>query len=99
MKMRNLVSGLPDASSSKHPAFKVVGLISMGHFVSHFYMLLIPPLFPILKDEFGVSYTELGIAIAVFSVVTGLTQTPVGFLVDRFGARKILLCGMRELLR
>lgn len=94
MKMRNLVSSLPDASSSKHPAFKVVGLISMGHFVSHFYMLLIPPLFPILKDEFGVSYTELGIAIAVFSVVTGLTQTPVGFLVDRFGARKILLCGM-----
>ena len=94
MKMRNLVSGLPDASSSKHPAFKVVGLISMGHFVSHFYMLLIPPLFPILKDEFGVSYTQLGIAIAVFSVVTGLTQTPVGFLVDRFGARKILLCGM-----
>ena len=94
MKMRNLVSGLPDTSSSKHPAFKVVGLISMGHFVSHFYMLLIPPLFPILKDEFGVSYTELGIAIAVFSVVTGLTQTPVGFLVDRFGARKILLCGM-----
>ena len=94
MKMRNLVSSLPDASSSKHPAFKVVGLISMGHFVSHFYMLLIPPLFPILKDEFGVSYTELGIAIAVFSVVTGLTQTPVGILVDRFGARKILLCGM-----
>ena len=94
MKMRNLVSGLPDTSSSKHPAFKVVGLISMGHFVSHFYMLLIPPLFPILKDEFGVSYTQLGIAIAVFSVVTGLTQTPVGFLVDRFGARKILLCGM-----
>ena len=94
MKMRNFVSSLPDASSSKHPAFKVVGLISMGHFVSHFYMLLIPPLFPILKDEFGVSYTELGIAIAVFSVVTGLTQTPVGFLVDRFGARKILLCGM-----
>ncbi len=57
-------------------------------------MLLIPPLFPMLKAEFDVSYTELGIAIAAFSVVTGLTQTPVGFLVDKFGARKILVCGL-----
>ncbi|HIM71972.1 MAG TPA: MFS transporter [Alphaproteobacteria bacterium] len=74
--------------------FKVVGLVSTGHFLSHFYMLLIPPLFPLLKDEFGIGFTELGITITVFSVVTGLTQAPVGFLVDRFGARKILLCGL-----
>ena len=57
-------------------------------------MLLIPPLFPLLKDEFGIGFTELGITITVFSLVTGLTQAPVGFLVDRFGARKILLCGL-----
>jgi MFS family permease len=74
--------------------FKVVGLVSTGHFLSHFYMLLIPPLFPLLKDEFGIGFTELGITITVFSLVTGLTQAPVGFLVDRFGARKILLCGL-----
>ena len=74
--------------------FKVVVLVSTGHFLSHFYMLLIPPLFPLLKDEFGIGFTELGITITVFSLVTGLTQAPVGFLVDRFGARKILLCGL-----
>ena len=74
--------------------FKVVGLVSTGHFLSHFYMLLIPPLFPLLKDEFGIGFTELGITITVFSLITGLTQAPVGFLVDRFGARKILLCGL-----
>ena len=74
--------------------FKAVGLVSTGHFLSHFYMLLIPPLFPLLKDEFGIGFTVLGITITVFSVVTGLTQAPVGFLVDRFGARKILLCGL-----
>ena len=73
---------------------KTVGLVSAGHFLSHFYMLLIPPLFPLLKDEFGVGFTELGLAIAVFSVVTGLTQAPIGFLVDRLGGRKILLCGL-----
>ena len=80
--------------STRPKHFKAVGLVSTGHFLSHFYMLLIPPLFPLLKDEFGIGFTELGITITVFSVVTGLTQAPVGFLVDRFGARKILLCGL-----
>ena len=74
--------------------YKVIALVSTGHFVSHFYMLLIPPLFPLLRTEFGVGYTELGLAIAAFSLVTGLTQAPIGFLVDRIGARKILLAGL-----
>ena len=74
--------------------YKVIGLVSTGHFVSHFYMLLIPPLFPLLRTEFGVGYTQLGLAIAAFSLVTGLTQAPIGFLVDRIGARKILLAGL-----
>ena len=73
---------------------KVIGLISTGHFLSHFYLLLIPPLFPMLRDELGVGFTELGLSITVFSVVTGLTQAPTGFLVDRLGARKILVWGM-----
>lgn len=73
---------------------KVIGLVSAGHFFSHFYMLLLPPLFPLLRDVYGVGYTELGFAIAVFSVTTALTQVPVGFLVDRYGASKILIAGI-----
>ena len=73
---------------------KVMSLIGTGHFFSHFYILLLPPLFPLLKDAFGVGYVELGVAIAVLNGVTGLTQAPVGFLVDRFGARGILMTGL-----
>jgi MFS family permease len=73
---------------------KVIGLVSAGHFFSHFYMLLLPPLFPLLREIYGVGYTELGFAIAAFSVTTGLTQVPVGFLVDRYGARNILIAGI-----
>ena len=73
---------------------KVIGLVSTGHFFSHFYMLMLPPLFPLLRDAFGVGYTELGLAITVFSLTTGLTQAPVCFLVDRFGARGILVAGL-----
>ena len=73
---------------------KVIGLISTGHFFSHFYMLLLPPLFPVLRDVYGVGFTELGLALTAFSLTTGLTQAPIGFLVDRYGARGILIAGV-----
>lgn len=73
---------------------KVIGLVSTGHFLSHFYMLLLPPLFPVLREVYGVGFTELGLALTAFSLTTGFTQAPVGFLVDRYGARGILIAGV-----
>ena len=73
---------------------RVVALVSAAHFFSHFYMLLLPPLFPLMREDFGVGFAELGFAITVYSLTTGLTQAPVGFLVDRFGARGILIAGL-----
>ncbi len=73
---------------------RVIGLVGAGHFFSHFYMLLLPPLFPVLREVYGVGYTELGLAITVFSVTTALTQAPMGYLVDRHGARLLLPCGL-----
>ena len=73
---------------------KVVGLVGMGHFASHFYFLVLPPLFPVLAEAFGVSYTQLGIALSVMAMTSAVVQTPVGFLVDRYGARPFLAAGL-----
>lgn len=73
---------------------KIVGLISAGHFMSHFYFMALPPLFPYLRDAFGVSYTELGAMLAAIYATATVTQIPVGFMVDRFGARAILTFGL-----
>ena len=73
---------------------RAVAVVSTAHFTSHFYLLLLPPLFPLLREVYGVGYTELGFAISVFSIVTACTQVPVGFAVDRFGARRILAAGL-----
>lgn len=73
---------------------KVIGLIGVAHFFSHFYILLLPPLFPTLRDEFGVSFLELGLIMTVFSAATASSQLPFGYLVDRFGARWILIGGL-----
>src|SRR3984957_18358629 len=68
--------------------------ISTAHWVSHFHMFVLPMLFPFLKQQLGVGYIELGFALTVFAVISGLTQAPMGYLVDHIGARKILLIGL-----
>ena len=73
---------------------KIIGLVSSGHFVSHFFQLALPPLYPILKDELGVSYAALGLLSSIFFAASGLSQTPIGFLVDRIGARRVLISGI-----
>jgi MFS family permease len=75
-------------------SLRTLGLVSTAHWVSHFHMLVLPMLFPFLKQQLGVGYIELGFALTVFAVVSGLTQAPLGYIVDHVGARKILLAGL-----
>lgn len=68
-------------------------LIGNGHFLSHFYALCLPPLFVAWAPAFHVSFAELGLAVALMSGTTAILQTPVGYLVDRYGARRFLIGG------
>jgi len=73
---------------------RLVAAVSAAHFVSHFYMLVLPPLFDFVRADYGLSYTEVGLALTVFMAVSAVLQTPAGFLVDRFNARHILIAGL-----
>ena len=72
---------------------RVNALICSGHFLSHYYQLCLPPLFIVWQQGFGVSYAELGLAMALMSGTTAIVQAPIGFLVDRYGARRFLIAG------
>ncbi|KAB2889026.1 MAG: MFS transporter, partial [Burkholderiaceae bacterium] len=67
-----------------------IGLIGLAHGTSHFFHMLLPPLFPWLIKEFSLSYSELGLLVTVFFVISGVGQALSGFLVDRVGARPVL---------
>ena len=72
---------------------RVNTLIGCGHFLSHYYQLCLPPLFIAWQRAFDVSFAELGLAIALMGATSAVAQAPVGFLVDRYGARRFLIAG------
>ena len=69
---------------------RTIGLVGLAHGSSHFFHMLLPPLFPWLIAEFGFSYSELGVLVSVFFVISGVGQALSGFLVDRVGARPVM---------
>jgi len=73
---------------------RLVGGVCFGHLVSHYYITLLAPLFLFVREDYGVSYTELGFALTAFNVLTTMLQTPTGFLVDRVSARIVIICGL-----
>jgi MFS family permease len=83
-----------DTADAPHHDARVLALIGTGHFLSHFYMLCLPPLFLVWQAEFDVSFATLGLAVALMAAVTAALQTPVGFLVDRHGAMPFLIGGV-----
>ena len=73
---------------------RLIAGVCAAHLMSHYYLLMLAPLLAFVRADFNVSYTQLALALTVFNVVSGVLQTPVGFLVDRIGARYILIAGL-----
>ncbi len=84
----------PPSADSFRRDVRVIGLVGLAHASSHFFQLALPPLFPLLRAEFDVSWTLLGLLVGVFYAASAVTQFSAGFAVDRFGARPVLLGGL-----
>ena len=81
------------SSSVRHDA-EVIGLVGLAHGTSHFFHLMLPPLFPWLMKDFNLSYTEAGLLMTVFFVISGIGQALAGFVVDKVGSRPVLFFGI-----
>ena len=86
------------ALSRRASDVRVIALISLAHGSSHFFHLILPPMFPWLRDAFALSYAELGLLMSVFFLISCVAQAASGFLVDRIGARPVLFGGIGLLI-
>jgi MFS transporter, FSR family, fosmidomycin resistance protein len=71
-----------------------ISVVGLAHATSHFFQLLLPPLFPWLATEFSLSFAELGTLASLFYLVSAFGQAAAGFLVDKLGARVVMFAGL-----
>ena len=94
MHSLSLDTATPSATTPLRQDAKVMALVGMAHSSSHFSQMLLPPLFPLLMRDFGLSFSQVGLLMTVFFVVSGIGQMLAGFVVDKVGARPILLASV-----
>jgi MFS transporter, FSR family, fosmidomycin resistance protein len=82
------------APATARSDFSVIGLIGLAHGTSHFFHMLLPPLFPAFITEFGLTYSQLGLLVTTFFIISGIGQALAGFLVDRVGALPVLFTAL-----
>lgn len=82
------------ATAPLHRDVRVIGLIGVVHGASHYYQLAFVTMLLIVRQEAGLSFTDVGLLASIFYGVSGVAQTAAGFAVDRFGARWILSGGL-----
>jgi FSR family fosmidomycin resistance protein-like MFS transporter len=82
------------AADSLRADVKVIGLVGLAHGLSHFFQIATAVLFPLIKDDLGVSYAALGSTVGLYYAVSAVCQTLAGFAVDRYGARRVLFAGL-----
>jgi MFS family permease len=88
------VAASPAAALPTLGFMRVLAPISVAHFCSHFFQFILPPLFPLMKAHYGVTFTELGLLVAIFYGFSGCSQAVVGVVVDRYGAARVLAGGL-----
>ncbi|WP_376964731.1 MFS transporter [Azospirillum sp. A26] len=93
--MTDTTMSRPSASST---AFSILAAISACHLLNDMIQSLLPAVYPILKDEFGLSFAQLGLLTFVYQLTASLLQPLVGLFTDRKPMPYSLVFGMGSTL-
>ncbi len=94
MNTATLSAPLPEQPVPLKQDAAVIGLVGLAHGTSHFSHLLLAPLFPVFMRDFGLSFSDVGLLMSIFFVISGSGQAMAGFVVDRIGARPVLFAAI-----
>ncbi len=69
-------------------------LFGLAHLFHHLIFAMLGPLWPAIRDQFGIDYTRFGFLLAAFGIAQGVSNLPWGWLADRIGQRVLVLAGI-----
>ena len=69
-------------------------LFFFAHFGHHVVGAMLRPLMPMIRRDLGLSYTQVGVVMSAFSITSGISQLPAGWLADHLGARLMVILGV-----
>jgi FSR family fosmidomycin resistance protein-like MFS transporter len=82
------------ASSLEQTGFGVLGALSFSHFLNDMMQSLILAIYPLLKGEFNLSFTQIGLITLTYQITASLLQPVVGLYTDRHPKPYSLSVGM-----
>lgn len=79
-------------------AFKILGVLSLSHFLNDMLQSLILAIYPLLKSTFSLSFAQIGLITLTYQITASMLQPLVGFYTDRYPKPYSLVIGMSSSL-
>ena len=78
-------TALPSAPSSahSHTRFSIIGAVSFVHLLNDMMQSVIVTIYPLLKNEFALSFVQIGLITLTFQLTASLLQPVVGMVTDK----------------
>lgn len=82
------------ASQSSPLVLRIIGAVALAHLINDLIQAVLPAIYPMLKDNYGLTFTQVGLITLTFQLTASLLQPWVGFYTDRRPLPFLLPAGM-----
>ena len=79
---------------AQQTVFSILFTISLSHCINDMLQAVIPSIYPVLKNKFNLSFTQIGLITFTYQITASLLQPFVGFYTDRKPRPYSLVIGM-----
>jgi MFS family permease len=85
------LSSVATASAAPARPWRELWLITIGHGLTHWYPATFYLLLPLIGNELGLSYSEIGLIMTCKYIASAIANVPGGVLVDTVGRKGLLM--------
>ncbi|EHR39658.1 MFS transporter [Alishewanella jeotgali] len=90
----NTAASISPAASPALLVLPVVGAVSFVHLLNDLIQAILPAIYPMLKQDYALSFTQIGLITLIFQLTASLLQPAVGLYTDKHPKPFLLPLGM-----